>query len=115
MADDNQILVAFPASSEFTRVGRVAAVGLALRLGFDVAQVEQLRKAVDQSVTALQGPGRIETEARWTDGWLTVLLHNDEAELSGAEATPLVAGLEALVDEVTVEGGRIELRIADRA
>jgi hypothetical protein len=75
----DQLQVAFPASPTFTRIGRVAVVGLALRLGIDVSTVEQLRSAVDTAVAALQGGGRISAHASWTSDELTITLSNPEA------------------------------------
>lgn len=105
---EEQLQVAFPASPTFTRIGRVAVVGLALRLGIDVSTVEQLRSAVDAAVTALQGEGRIRASASWTADNLTVIISNPEVTVSDREA--LTTELWALIGEtVVVDGSQITL------
>ena len=94
--EPEQLQVAFPATPTFTRIGRVAVVGLALRLGHDVATVERLRSAVDDAVAALQGGGRIGVRASWTTTELTVTLDNPEVELGPAD-DELVERLSELV------------------
>lgn len=105
-----QLQVAFPASPTFTRIGRVAVVGLALRLGHDVATVEKLRSAVDAAVAALQGAGRIGVRASWTASELTVTLENPEAVV--ADGPGLTSELESLIDRATVDGDRVQLTLA---
>lgn len=74
---DDEMRVTFPASSEFAAIGRVTAAGLALRLGFEVAQVEELRLAVEQATTALRGEGSITMTGRWNDHQLVIDFHNE--------------------------------------
>jgi hypothetical protein len=71
--------VSFPADRHFSRIGRVAVAGLALRLGFDVASVEQLRLAVDEAVQRLSGSGRITLVASWAPDGLVLELTNPDA------------------------------------
>ncbi len=103
----DQLQVAFPASPTFTRIGRVAVVGLALRLGIDVSTVEQLRTAVDTSVSGLQGAGRISVHASWTPTDLTITMSNPEARMS--DTTGLEEELAELVADVTVERTSVTL------
>lgn len=105
--EPEQLQVAFPATPTFTRIGRVAVVGLALRLGHDVATVEKLRNAVDEAVSALQGPGRIEVRASWTATELTVTLDNPQVRLEGEEE--LVDRLGSLVDKASTGPTAIQL------
>ncbi len=107
--DPEQLQVAFPATPTFTRIGRVAVVGLALRLGHDVATVERLRGAVDEAVGALQGDGRIGVRASWTPTELTVTLENPEAEV--AEPAELTARLDELVDNTVIGPNTIQLTL----
>ncbi len=105
----DQLQVAFPASPTFTRIGRVAVVGLALRLGIDVSTVEQLRSAVDSAVSALQGQGRISAHASWTPIDLTITLSNpDTTIVNQAELTDELA---ELVGAVMVEPDQITLTL----
>lgn len=105
----DQLQVAFPASPTFTRIGRVAVVGLALRLGIDVSTVEQLRTAVDNSVSALQGAGRISAHASWTPSDLTITLSNPQARI--ADVRGLEEQLGELVADVTVERTSVTLML----
>ncbi len=82
----DRMTVAFPASPTFTRIGRVAVVGLALRLGVDVSRVERLRGAVDAAVSALQGDGRISATARWSADRLEIELTNPQGTITDPEA-----------------------------
>jgi hypothetical protein len=97
---EEQLQVAFPASPTFTRIGRVAVVGLALRLGIDVSTVEQLRSAVDVAVSALHGDGRISAAANWNADSLTVIISNPDTAIEDREA--LTTELWALIGETVV-------------
>lgn len=97
---NEQLQVAFPASATFTRIGRVAVVGLALRLGIDVSRVEQLRSAVDAAVSALQGSGRIHAAASWTADTLSVIISNPDCTIGDREA--LTTELWALIGETVL-------------
>lgn len=105
----DQLQVAFPASPTFTRIGRVAVVGLALRLGIEVSTVEQLRTAVDAAVSALQGSGRISALASWTPSDLTIMLRNSEAVIQ--DRAGLAEKLSALVGSVRVEPSQVTLTL----
>lgn len=105
--DPEQLQVAFPATPTFTRIGRVAVVGLALRLGHDVTTVEKLRTAVDEAVSALQGPGRIGVSASWTATELIVTLDNPQVRLEGEDE--LVERLGSLVSRASTEPTTIRL------
>lgn len=111
--DAEQLQVAFPASSAFTRIGRVAVVGLALRLGLDVATVEDLRGAVDQAVSALQGPGRISVRASWTPTMLNVSFENPDVEVAAPD--DLVAALTRVVEVVSTGRHAVHLSLATPA
>jgi hypothetical protein len=106
---DDEVRVAFPATQDFTRIGRVTAVGLALRQGIDVATVERLRGAVDQAVSALTGPGRIEAAARWAPDRFEIALTNTDTDIDAPD--DLTERLAPLVDQVVVDGSRITLSI----
>ncbi len=105
----DQLQVAFPASPTFTRIGRVAVVGLALRLGLDVATVELLRSAVDTAVSALQGSGRISAHASWTPIDLTITLSNPDAKIMNQ--AELTEELSEMVGAVMVEPSQVTLTL----
>lgn len=108
---DDEMRVTFPASSGFAAVGRVAAAGLAFRLGFDVAQVENLRLAVEQATTILSGSGSITMVGRWNDACLLLELSNPEATLSPGQIQDLEETARALVSVVAIDHNRISLTI----
>lgn len=107
---EEQLKVSFPASTTFTRIGRVAVVGLALRLGIDVSTVEQLRSAVDTAVSALQGDGRIHVRASWTSTSLTVTINNPDMVVDDRDG--LTSELWAMLGEtVVVEPNEVVLTL----
>ncbi len=105
----DEIKVSFPASPVFTRIGRVAVAGLALRLGVDIATVEKLRSAVDTAVNALLGSGRISMLASWRPEVLSISLSNPEAHVD--EHRRLASELAALVGKATVDETAIVLEL----
>lgn len=105
----DEIKVSFPASPTFTRIGRVAVAGLALRLGVDIATVEKLRSAVDTSVNALLGPGRISMLAKWRPDMLSISLSNPEASI-GSNGD-LLDELRALIGHASVSESAIVLEL----
>ncbi len=105
----DEIKVSFPASPTFTRIGRVAVAGLALRLGVDIATVERLRSAVDASVNALLGSGRIDMLASWRPDLLSVSLSNPDAHIRANG--DLAAELQALIGHASVSESAIVLEL----
>lgn len=108
----DQVSVSFPASADFSRIGRVAVAGLALRLGVDIGDVEKLRLAVDHSVAALHGQGRIRLHAQWEPHQLQITISNPDEMLDEDEASDVTAVLSEMVDDVKVGGDEINLTLA---
>lgn len=108
----DQVSVSFPASPDFSRIGRVAVAGLALRLGVDIADVEKLRLAVDHSVEALHGDGRIHLSARWEPSHMTITIKNPDEKIDDSDSANMAATLAEMVDEVRVEPSSIRLTLA---
>ncbi len=108
----DEVKVSFPASPAFSRIGRVAVAGLALRLGVDLADVEKLRLAVDQAVAALHGAGRINLAARWMPHELWITIDNPDHVLDPSTSQSVRSTLAAMVDEVQVDPTTINLRLA---
>jgi len=50
---DDEIRLTIPARHEYARIARVGVAALALRLGFDYSEVEELRLAVDEALILL--------------------------------------------------------------
>jgi len=63
VAKDAEVRLSIPASPEFLRLARLAAAGLASRMGFTYDEVEDLRIAIDELCFSLVGntgrPGMI--------------------------------------------------------
>lgn len=108
----DQVKVSFPASPAFSRVGRVAVAGLALRLGVDVVDVERLRLAVDHAVSALHGKGRINLNARWMPHQLLITIDNPDRVIDEPTGHSITAILSDVVDEVRVGPTAIDFRLA---
>ncbi len=108
---DEEMRVTFPASNGFAAVGRVAAAGLAFRLGFDVGQVENLRLAVEQITTTLAGEGSIDMTGRWNDVSLSLELKNPAVNLPPPSTENLLELLSSLVNHCSIEDQTIHLLI----
>lgn len=108
----DEVSVTFPATESFTRIGRVAVAGLALRLGIDMTVVERLRAAVDAAVEALHGQGRISLQARWEPAELHIVVNNPDAVIPDPSREAVNDRLADLVDRVEVEGSQIHLVLA---
>lgn len=115
---DQHMQVAFPATSQYTSIGRVAMAGLALRLNFDVAMVESLRLAVTSAVNALGGSGSVTVLAQWNDAEVLIDISNPEASGAASSdgqvvlAEPLGQHLSELVDQAQVSATKISLTLA---
>ena len=108
---DEYLRVCFPASAPFAAVGRVAVAGLALRLGFDVASVENVRLAIDTATAALRGDGEVTITAHWDDNHLDVQVSNPASTLSPAALRAVEDELAPLVPTVAVDPTSIELAL----
>ena len=53
MTTDDHIRLSIPADAGYGRIARIAAAGLALRLGFSYREIEDLRLAVDEALILL--------------------------------------------------------------
>lgn len=107
----DEVSVSFPASPDFSRIGRVAVAGLALRLGVEIADVERLRLAVDRSVEALHGHGRINLHAKWEPTQLVIVIDNPDEEIDNEAAADVSTVLAEMVDEVRVSPSKIHLTL----
>ncbi len=108
MPAEEEVRLTVPATPELLRLARVAASGVASRLGFTYDEVEDLRLAIDELCFAVTGGKR-------RDGWVLMrYVVNGDAETlevhgkasfpaPGPELTELSgAVLDALVDEHAV-------------
>ncbi|MCB0996086.1 MAG: hypothetical protein KDB21_13395 [Acidimicrobiales bacterium] len=118
MSGTDQIHLRLPARPEYGRVARVAAAHLALRKGFSIAEIDDLRLAMDEAAILLLGnrsgdatlsiiyevdPDTVRVDARVVD--------DEPTELSGDRIERFVTLAGNLVDEweVHAELGRISL------
>ncbi len=116
MDRDDQIELALPASPEYGRVARIAAANLALRRGFSLREIDDLRLVMDEAVVMLLGP---DSDADQLD--ICYSLDGDtvriEATVISASDEPLpVEAVERfaelvgeLVDEYTIDRARRQL------
>lgn len=58
MPRDDEVQLELPASPEYGRVARIAAAHLALRRGFSLNEIDDLRLVMDEAVVMLLGPER---------------------------------------------------------
>ena len=104
--------MSFPASPAFSRIGRVAVAGLALRLGVDIADVEKLRAAVDQAVAATPRQGSDQPQCPLDAHQLLITINNPDHVLDEPTSREVTNTLSAMVDEVRVGPTAIDLRLA---
>ena len=57
----DQIRLELPANPRYGRVARIAAAHLALRRGFSLHEIDELRQVMDEAVTLLGGGGGSDT------------------------------------------------------
>ncbi|MEZ5342844.1 MAG: hypothetical protein R2706_15805 [Acidimicrobiales bacterium] len=109
----DHLSVAFPATEQFLRLGRVTVSGLALRLGVELAIVENLRAAIDLALSHLAGVGTINLQASWEPGHLAIDLENTEQTIDEPTAARLQDELRVLVVDAQVNTSHIVIAIED--
>lgn len=120
---DGTIELTIPPDPRLLRMVRLVAAGLATTAGFDVEELDDLRIAVDEAVTALlEGGGGDPVPLRFSIGPGEVTM-TGETRASGSD--PLDADrielssliLSAVCDEydLRVDGGAVQVRIFRRA
>lgn len=107
----DEMRVKFPATDSFAAVARVTATGLALRLGYDVAQVESLRLGVEQAAAALTGPGSISLVGRWHDEGLEFVLCNADSGVQSGPLQDLQAEHSKVVTRVSIDEQSVTLTV----
>lgn len=108
----DEMRVTFPASSGFSAVARVTATGLALRLGYEVAQVEALRLGVEQAASAFSTAGSITLTARWDDEGLEFELANPDQSVRLEELQGQLLSGPGVSYEVDVPAKTVRLRLS---
>jgi anti-sigma regulatory factor (Ser/Thr protein kinase) len=109
----DSIRLAFPATAEFSRIGRVGVSGLALRLGVPVQRVEQLRTAVDRCVELLEGCGQIVILARWEPGVLELEISREGFDLDDDTFARVSLELADLVDRIDARPNGLTFGLVD--
>jgi hypothetical protein len=91
---DDEVRLVLPADAQYSRVARVTAAGLGMRLGLPLADIEDLRIAVDETLILLLRPDDDAGEIVFTFRIRTDRLVVDAA--SSPETAPGRIGDEAL-------------------
>lgn len=119
---DTEVRLVLPTAPRLLRVARLAAAGMAGRLGFSFDEVEDVKMAVDEACFAVVGtrerPGSLTLDYRVEDGTLTI---EGSASYEGRppELAPTVLSariLAAVVDEheLGAHGDELRFRVVKR-
>jgi anti-sigma regulatory factor (Ser/Thr protein kinase) len=115
--DTDEIVLTLPAEPRYGRVARIAAAHLALRKGFSLTEIDDLRLAIDEAVILLLGPtiqaGEITVHYRVGGNRIEVELERETTgEVLAEERTDrfrsIVAGL-VEVQEINPDGSLLRL------
>ena len=119
---DGTIELTIPADARLLRLVRLLASGLATGAGFDVDELDDLRIAVDEAVSALlEGGGGTPLPLRFDVDGSSVAMTGETPNANGALdedrlelSTQILA---AVCDEhdLSVDGGTVRVRICRRA
>lgn len=112
----DEIKLTLPARPSYSKVVRAAAATLAVRLGWAVVEIDELRAVVDESANLLLGPvpskGRFETVFTPKGDSLTVELSVSEAtSLSASAIAAFTETASALVDDVRIDPAAPSVRL----
>lgn len=119
---DTQVRLVLPTAPRLLRVARLAAAGMAGRLGFSFDEVEDVKMAVDEACFAVVGPrerpGSLTLDIRVVDGALTVegaaTYEGRPPELAPTALSARI--LAAVVDEheLGTDGDALRFRVVKR-
>ena len=115
---DDQIQLELPASPEYGRVARIAAAHLALRRGFSLTEIDDLRLVMDEAAVMLLEPrvegGRLDVTYSVTDDTVSVdarIVAEDDGTLPVANVERFAELVGELIDEYSIDraGRRLTL------
>ena len=115
---DDQIQLELPASPEYGRVARIAAAHLALRRGFSLTEIDDLRLVMDEAAVMLLEPsvdgGRLDVTYSVTDDTVSVdarIVADDEGTLPMDRVERFAELVGELIDEYSIDrsGRRLTL------
>ena len=115
---DDQIQLELPASPEYGRVARIAAAHLALRRGFSLTEIDDLRLVMDEAAVMLLEPrivgGRLDVTYSVTDDTVSVdarIVAEDEGTLPIERVERFAELVGELIDEYSIDrtGRRVTL------
>jgi hypothetical protein len=108
--DGDLVRLTVPATAEAVRITRVAAAGLATRVGFTYREVEQMRLAVSEATSML---ARLPAEGRLLivyslrrDG-IDVEVRREDVDVDGAPLQVTVSELAAVLLDACVDGWEV--------
>ena len=110
---DEQLKVTFPASPDFTRIGRVAISGLAMRLGIELSSMNELQTVVDTAVKSLQGEGQITVQANWSEDYVYINFQNNDQEIDAETKSDLESLNLKGVDSIKIVGSKITIQMSN--
>ncbi len=111
VAREDQIELELPASAEYGRVIRIAAANLALRRGFSLNEIDDLRLVMDEAAVMLLGSsmhisGRLEVTYSIDSDSITVdlkVLSDTDQPLSEGGAERFAELVGELIDDYTID------------
>ncbi|MEM7284945.1 MAG: hypothetical protein AAF480_01210 [Actinomycetota bacterium] len=115
---DDQIQLELPASPEYGRVARIAAAHLALRRGFSLTEIDDLRLVMDEAAVMLLEPqlegGRLDVTYSVTDDTVSVdarIVAEDDGTLPIDRVERFAELVGELIDEYSIDraGRRLTL------
>ena len=115
---DDQIQLELPASPEYGRVARIAAAHLALRRGFSLTEIDDLRLVMDEAAVMLLEPriagGRLDVTYSVTDDTVSIdarIVAEDEGTLPIERVERFAELVGELIDEYSIDrtGRRVTL------
>ena len=119
MPREDQVKLEFPGSPEYGRVARIAAAQLALRRGFSLHEIDDLRLVMDEAAVMLLSPGleveRIELTYSMQDDTVRVdvqALPPDGPPISADRIDRFGELAGDLIDEYTVDATARRLTIS---
>jgi|GEM_PF-5381169 len=108
---EDKIKVSFPASADFTRIGRVALCGLAMRVGVEISKMDELTNITNKAVEALQGSGSITLNAYWEQDSIQITFENPDANIDEESIESILNMSSESTQNITVKQTLVEFSL----